>query len=557
MTVLTVGTSDLPISVGNAKTGDTIIGKPGTLDKLITISASNVSLYLDGVILRPVLNPYVFKADIKNIVGMNALGFSGAFVDLTSSQKKAVATYLSTHTVDTTAATAFVNTFLATLSPIKDARMFDANPQRTGSITYNGLNYLIPVHWHSNVPKGIVTVKTDVRGTYIHGGTYQNARMEGSSYNAAGIRTQQGSDLWVEAAIFQDCEDGVLAGHAYIANPAGDWYHEQPPTRLDMYGFNVDKDCIYDNCGAIGKSHGFYGGNALVNLSVRPKSVRARGGHYRKFHGGLQVCIGGDFEDATDSIGVQQCIDMTSGPGLVINNRIVKATDGGNPGPPVLMRNGREPIPDWFENALIVKGNDITYSLNHVSAFVQALNEAQYSDNNGDGIRWPGVPKNIRTVVDGNIFRCPGGYPVAKTPVLAPPGSTIGNNPIIGLNDSAPDVKVPLPNYAFTRASKNEDLADMLFKAYPDSQAWAPKLLASPTYPAGTIINFPESEEDPAVIAELKAENATLTAELTATKDALATSEAQKQALADTVARAHAQAVDLSSSAQALVGALE
>jgi hypothetical protein len=524
----------------NAKDGDSFApASPGTLlldNPLPVLAAQGVSLYLDGLLFRMALSPAVYAAAKVRIAAMSALGFSGAYTDLDRTQQKAVTDAIAVAKIagapiDTGAVDAMVDAFLATLAPIRDSRLFDAKPIRTGQINYNGKPYTFDVHWQSKVGKGILTVKTGVWGTYVAGAIFENGRMEGESYNAAGIRTQ-GTDLFMERCTFRDCEAGWLGGRMGISNLAGDWFSEDPAAgKFDIYGFGIDVDCEYDNCGAAGGlAHGHYVNETLFDLSIRAHVVRSNGGHGLKFHGGLQLALEANIEDPADGTSaMEQAIDMTSGPGYVINCSIAKATSV-NTGAPVMMRNGRDPIPGWFENAMIVRGNVITNSLLVSTSFVNVMNEAAFKN------AYMGVPRPIRAVIDGNVLR--GGAKIMNTPILAPADAFIGSNPIIGMNDPVVQTKVPLPNYDWSRTSWKSDLADVLAHVDP-GRDWEAKLFASPTYPPGITVITPE--EDPAVIAELQAQLKTAQDNLTTAQSALAQAQEALQSDADQIARLEAE----------------
>lgn len=486
MTINKVDTSGFAAAIANAKAGDTIamVPEPGTLlltKALPQLNAPNVTLMLDGLIARMKLKPTVYGTDIMHIAAMNQLGFSGTYPALAVDQKSAVDKLIAGKTVDPTAARSVVNAFLATLSPITE-RMWDAQPQRIEEITLNGLTYRIGIHWGSGLSKGILTVKEGVFGTYVEGATWENARMEGSNYNASGIRSQGGSLTRVRNK-FRDCEDGVLASMPQgIPNPNGEWCAKYP-TRLDMYGFNLDVDCEYDNCGGGGLAHGEYNGASLFNVSVGAHIIRANAGHGIKLDFGLQLVLGALIEDPNDSGGYVQCIDLNCGPSYVINSDIKKASMGtGNYNAPILIRNDRDPIADWLETSLLVMGNTITFDLPKPSSFVKALNEPKFANG------WPGVPRPInKVVVQGNVFRCPAGALVAKTQVVAPPGAIIKDNVIIGMTDVVPDKRVPLPNYDWSPANLKSNVADVVSKVDPDA-TWTEKLLAMPLEPNGSVV---------------------------------------------------------------------
>ena len=490
--------ADINAATKAAAAGTTIGIKPGTLvlDRaaIQLITANNLSFVANGdVTIRAVLHPFATKIDTNRIAGMAAMGFSGSWRSLSKDQQDAVTAWLNTKPApDTGVARTAVNSFLATLSPVRDSRMLDANPTRVGEITLNGKSYTFAVHWTAGLAKGIFTVKIGVWGSYFRGFKFQNA--SGGSSNGAAIRTQQRSDVFTDACTFEDCDDGVLAGGwQAIPNASGDWYNENPAIgRQTVYGANVDRNCVYDGCGSpTGLAHGFYGGNCLLNLSVGAKAVRSNGGHYRKYNGGLQIMIGGDLQDDGTLKGLEQAGDFDAGACYVINTKATK-NSGGNDGAVILCRNGREPIPSWFENVLGVFGCVITDTHMHVGAAVRALDEMSFVKAAGAKSIYPGVPTPIRAVIKGNVIRLPARSPLLKTPIVAPPGSVITPNQIIGMDDAYSDPTIPLPSYTWNRKTMFQEAADLLSKVDPEN-TFAAKLFSLPTYPPGVVINFPEA----------------------------------------------------------------
>lgn len=478
-------------ALASQKFGDDIHVAGGTLVMTSAfaqqMAASNARLACDGdVTIRMVLKPNVYAIACTRIAAMSQLGFAGDYAALDSAKKLAVTKLVNTNPIDASGVTAAVNKFLATLPLVKDARMFDAKPLRQGQITYNGKSYLFTINWPAGIGKGMLNTKPGAYGQIIEGFTWENGRMEGSSYNGSGIRV--GSDgVLILRNIFRDCEDGFLSSDMLAPNPSGAWYFQSlAKGRADLRGFIADVDCEFDNCGAGGNAHGRYAGQALYNVSARAHVKRSNGGIGLKFHGdGVSVAYAPTIDDTTDSGGILQCVDFDCGPSYLINGKLTKASAGtGNYQAPVLCRNDREPIPTWHENRFVVMGNVITYLLAHQNiAFVRALNATKFYGDGKGGDFWPGVPKPISGVVMNNVFRCANVVNKAQVELPAS-GFAVAGNSVIDLKAAVPDMRLQLPNYEFGPASLLRDFADLISRVDP-GRDWERRLFGMPVYPPG------------------------------------------------------------------------
>jgi hypothetical protein len=492
MTVVNVDANPAALigAAKNAKGGDTLALKSGTIvlpSAVPQINVHRLSIVAEGdVILRPRMTPHTYSGQAGWIAGMNALRFAGAFEALSAADQNAVKVYLSANKPDVTAVTNLLSTYLSSLKPITDTRLFVANPETHGQITYNGKTYDFKVKWGANISKGIFTIGEGVMGTLFRGLIFENARMGGSSDNAAAIRSQ-GIDHWIEECTFRDCDDSILSGRRDMPNPNGEWFSDNPNVgRVDMFGHHIDKKCTFDNSGFGGQAHGEYDGPALFNASFFPHVIRTHDGNGIKKNGGLQLVYEGRVEDLKDTSGELQAIDLDSGVGYVINSYVVKQTKGtGNYGPVILFRNDREPAPPWLPPRCVVMGNRIDYLLsdNTKMGFVGIINAAQYHKS-GAGTIWPGVPTPITGIVDRNVLVCNLGSPISKMPLVLPAGVVVGNNPVMDVKDpNIPDVRIPMPNFALTRDSWRADVAEVLHKVDP-GRDWEQKLFSFPIYPS-------------------------------------------------------------------------
>jgi hypothetical protein len=486
-------------------TNDTIYVSGGTvlLNGVFAAELAAGHLVCDGdVTIRPPLH-VLPPADTvyQRIKAMNAQGWSGDFRALSASQKAAIAAALPADYSDVKAIGA---AYLKTFKPVTDARMWDAQQSREiirlADITYNGKSYQFPLGWGYGLAKAILATKDGTCGQTIEGFRWQNARMEGSSYNACGIKGQ-GYGLLVIRNMFEDCENGWQHSDQLQSNPTGEWYFQQMSRgRGLMFGFAVDVDCGYDGCGANGNAHGGYTGQALWAASIRAHVKRANNGIGRKFHtDGPSIAYMLTVDDDGSNLGgLLQGVDYDCGPSYLINSAITKASMAGgtNYQAPVLARNDRDPLPAWMENRYVVMGNVITYLLNHQNiAFIRALNGKAFFGDGKGGDMWPGVPTPLTGIVRKNVFRC--ANTAGHQQVDLPPGFVVDGNVLIDLNAAIPDLRVPLPNYAFTRDSFINDLVDLITKVDP-GRDWEAKLFGMPIYPVGASSSFPVSTPAPA-----------------------------------------------------------
>lgn len=529
---------------GARSNGDTVNVAPGTLlwdtrkGQPPLLQALNLSCYGPGVTFRAVSWAYTNKVDLQHIVVMNAQGLSGDWLALSAAQQNAIADIIAKTPPDLTAITPIANACIKSFPDIRDSRLKDANPPSQGQITYNGKTYALPVRWTSGVSKGLFTVKIGMWGSYFRGFKFQNT--SGGDGNGAGIRGQ-GNDLWWEDCTFEDCQDGVLANSPMgVMNPNGLWYADDPPTRFDPYGFAVGKNNTYSGCGSGGLAHSRYAGHSICSIEYGSKSDFANAGNVLKFVGGAMFAIACDVEDDGTGQGELEPGDFNSGYMAAYNSTFVKASAGtGNYGECVFFRNNRNPLAPFMENAGIMRGCVAKYMLKHSAWWVRAQESPTF--NTGGNPTWPGAPTPIRVIVRDNVFIAPAGYPVAKPPIGLPASADVGNNVFLLPGDPIPDTRISLPNYELTRTSLKQYVADLLSLDPGIKPGLSSALGALPTYPSGVTVTYFESQEDPAVIADLQNQIAALQKQLADTTATLnqeiATLQADEDAQKAEVAR--------------------
>jgi hypothetical protein len=488
----------------NAKDGDVYafdLGAPLVLTKALPRLKANRTTWLFDPKQVIIMQLHVLAEPNKTyqrIKAMAAKGLSGDFTALSGAQKSAIDAALPTDFADVKA---IGDAYLATLKPVT-IRMRDAEKDgslvRTASITYNGKTFTFGLSWGSGISGGIFEISQGVYGTEIRGGTWVNGRQEGSSYNGTGIRNT-GIDHLIVGATFQDCEDGIRSSAATVANVNGEWFVQVMPStwngRVDKFGFHLNVDCVFDNCGSGGQAHDQYDAQSLINLAVRPKVIRTNGGNALKFHGGaINGVIDALILDATDTEGVLQCVDFDSGYCFVINSNVLKATAGtGNQSAVIMMRNERDPQPSWFENRIVVRGSIIGDTLMqgnlNGTSFVRAVDAPDYYGNGQGGGVWPGVPKAITGVVSDNALFAPQGAAVRKTPWHLPVGVVQKNNVLYDTPTAIIDPKLALPNYVWTRENLLANLADLITRI-DGARPWFGDIFNSPLYPVGAVAPF-------------------------------------------------------------------
>lgn len=484
----TANQASITQALANAKNGDGIYVSGGTclMDGAFKadLAASNARLICDGdVTIRCILYPLAVATKVcQRIKAMATLGLSGDYRDLSPTDKTRVDAALPGDASDVQA---IVNTFMATLKPWQDSRMFGAPIKRTGDITYQGKSFQWGINWGSKIAKGILNCKDGAFKQAVENFTWENGRQEGSSYNGTGVYVASAGVI-VRRNTFRDCEDGVRSSDMLVPNPKGQWYFQHlSKGRADLYGYIASLYNTYDNCGAGGNAHGFYAGQALWSLSAHDRVIRTNFGIGLKFHGdGVSVCYAPTVDDASDTMGIMQAVDFDCGPCYVVNGVLTKATaGGGNYQAPVLFRNDREPIPSWSEPRGVAIGNVITYALNHSNiAFVRALNASAYFGDGQGHDMWPGVPVPMTGLVRNNVFRT--ANPVGHTQTQVPANFVIDGNVLIDLNAPIPDLKVQTSNYAFSDASLLDDFADIVCKSEGSTPAWLTTLIAQPVFPS-------------------------------------------------------------------------
>jgi len=497
--------TDVAYAITHSATSKTIEIGPGTLivdhKSLPNIAHHDQKFVGYGVTVRAVQYPGYVDVEMLELSVMAILGLpgDGGYYALDKTQQATVQSYIKTHTVDVSAMTLAVQKYIAdNLKPIIDTTTFEAKPPKSAQVTVNGKPYLFSLKWRASVSKGLFTIQKDFWGSRFYGFRFQNARMDGSSNNAAGIRAQNTDALAADCS-FESCEMGLLAGIQGIAGPTGIWYPEVPNSPLvSLYGFVMDVNCTYDWCGSplSGDAHPVYGGETLFDISVGAKSIRSNGGHFRKMDGGEQWMLDGILQDDGSDDGVEQCWDATSGACGLVNNVMLKiSAGGGNFGPTVLVRNNRQPIPPKEENTAIIVGNDLTWAPRQnpkhgCPGVVQVLEAPTFKVEKSTNTSWPGVPRPIRTSIRNNILRCVAGAPAGQHGgISAPVGYENVNNVVLGLTDVGPNVKVPLTLDPWTRANLIKNWAALVSAVDPAAAARVAWKESLPLYPTG--ISFP------------------------------------------------------------------
>jgi hypothetical protein len=483
VTTTAVTVDKLLAAIHNAKNGDTIEcvgGGMALIDGGVQpYGAQNLTIHAYGATLRHVLHAIAYDEDEKRIAAIDALGIPvQSYSQLNAQDKTHVDQYLKQNPgLDYSGVKDAAKMFLATLPPITELWR-NTNPARVGEIGYHGKSYLLPIEWTAG-NGDILAPKVGVWNTSIYGIMLENAK---TFYNSAAVHGT-GGGMWLQDATIIDGDNG-RRGNAkgLVPSPTGDWFYEYPPTRFVPYGALIGKNNTYDGCGYGGISHGDYIGHVLYAIEFGSTAIHMNGGNAFKFVNGVMAAINCTAIDKGNTFdGVLEPGDTDAGAAYFLNNNFEKWTAGtGNYGSVIQHRNGRTPIASWFENAVVARGNRLTYGLNHQAWFIRANEEPAFVYG------WPGKPTPIRTLIRDNVFICPPGYPVGKTPILSGTGgSDVGNNVLITTNDPVPDTRISLPNYDFTPSTWRQWMSDAISAQDPKSAAWLAKLTAMPLYPPG------------------------------------------------------------------------
>jgi hypothetical protein len=491
MVTTTVTVDKLMAAISNAGNYDTIEcigGGMALVDGGVQPwKAQGLTINAYGATLRRVMHAQAYVVDEQRIAAMSILQIpGGSYASLTPQDKARVDAYIQANrNMDYSGVTTAANQFLATLKPITELWR-NANPVTAGEITYNGKSYLLPIHWTA-IYGDILTPRVGVWNTTINGITLENAKI----FNNAAAVHGTGGSVWLQDSTMRDCDNGARANAAGLAkNANGDLFYDYPPTRFTAYCRIVGKNNLYDGCGSNGIAHAFYHGGVLYTIEFGSTAINMNAGNAYKFVSGVQLAFGCKVIDKGNTFaGVLEPGDFDSGYAGVFNCEFEKWTAGtGNTGEVILMRNGRQPVAPWFENALCVRGCTLTYGLNHQAWFIRALEEPAF--NYG----WSSAPYSmkptpIRTRIRDNVFICPPGYPVGKTPILIGTGpSDVGNNQLNTTNDPVPDVRVSLPNDDFNQSTWRQWVSDALSVQDPGTAPWLSRVTAMPLYPPGVTV---------------------------------------------------------------------